>query len=151
VKNENLDEIMETLLKLLPLMNKRFLREDEVFKSENLFPSHIQILLVLSLCDQMTMSEISHKINVINSNLTPLVDKLIKLGYIERKPSEKDRRVVYISLTDSGFKYVERHKVYVRNYLNEKFDGLSDEKGRELNDHIKGVYDIIVECIGEDN
>ncbi len=142
-------EKMEIVLKLLPLVNKRFLREDELFKSENLFPSHIQILLVLSQHKQMTMSEISRSINVINSNLTPLVDKLIKLGYLKRQPSKKDRRVVYISLTASGKKFVESHKKYVIELLKEKLSVLSEEKQESFYEHIESLYDLIIECTGE--
>lgn len=149
MKDENRKEMMEYLLKLLPLINKRFLREDELFKSDNLFPSHIQILLVLSEQKQMTMSEISRSINVINSNLTPLVDKLIKLNYLKRQPSKKDRRVVYISLTTSGKHYVEEHKKYVKTLLDEKFTNLTEDQKVALLDHIKGLYQIILESMGE--
>lgn len=149
MKNEKHELVMEYMLKLMPAMNKRFFRDDEVFKSEELFPSHIQILLVLSNHKQLTMSEISRQINVINSNLTPLVDKLIKMNYLKRQPYKKDRRVVHISLTPSGKTFVEKHKRYVENLLEEKMHKLSDEQIEEMGMHLKAVYDMIIECLGE--
>jgi DNA-binding MarR family transcriptional regulator len=135
------------MLTLLPVMNKRFLREDEVFKAEDLYPSHVQILHILARRRQMTMSEISREIHVINSNLTPLVDKLIKLGYLKRQPSKNDRRVVHISLTASGKRMVERHKQYVSELLRERFETLEDERLEALMNHIVGMNEIIEECM----
>lgn len=149
MKTQNYELLTEYMLKLMPTMNKRFFRDDEVFKSDELFPSHIQILLVLSNHKQLTMSEISRQINVINSNLTPLVDKLIKLGYLKRQPYKKDRRVVHISLTNSGKTFVEKHRKYVETLLEEKLNALPEEKVTELVEHLKAVYDTVIECLGE--
>lgn len=149
MKTQNYELLTEYMLKLMPTMNKRFFRDDEVFKSEELFPSHIQILLVLANHKQLTMSQISRQINVINSNLTPLVDKLIKLNYLKRQPYKKDRRVVHISLTPSGKTFVEKHKKYVEALLEEKLSTLPDEKITELGEHLKAVYDTVIECLGE--
>jgi DNA-binding MarR family transcriptional regulator len=134
MRNDDISLLMSNVLELMPMLNKRFLREDELFKAENLYPSHIQILLLLTHNKQMTMSEISREIHVINSNLTPLVDKLIKLGYLKRQPSKKDRRV-------------EKHKTYVEGMLSEKLESLSDEKVAELTNHVQGMLDIITECM----
>ncbi len=149
MKTQNYEMLTEYMLKLMPTMHKRFFRDDEVFKSEELFPSHIQILLVLSNHKQLTMSEISRQINVINSNLTPLVDKLIKLGYLKRQPYKKDRRVVHISLTSSGKTFVEKHKKYVESLLKEKLDSLTDEQVAEMAEHVKAIYETIIGCLGE--
>ena len=89
------------------------------------------------------MSEISKEIHVINSNLTPLVDKLIKLGYLKRQPSKKDRRVVHISLTASGKKQVEKHKQYATAYLLEQFESLGEEQIRALEAHLSGINAIL--------
>ncbi|MBS7526130.1 MarR family transcriptional regulator [Fusibacter paucivorans] len=142
--NEKLyEEIMENLLIFLPLLNKKFFREDEIFKSDVLFPSHIQILLTLSSKRQMTMSEISRQINVINSNLTPLVDKLIKGGYLKRQTSKKDRRVVYISITAQGKHYIQKHKMYVTQLLEARFENLDEAQLKSFSEHLQGMLDII--------
>jgi DNA-binding MarR family transcriptional regulator len=143
MRNEAIHQLMYDALELMPLLNKRFLREDELFKSEGLYPSHIQILLLLTNNKQMTMSEISREIHVINSNLTPLVDKLIKLNYLKRQPSKKDRRVVHISITTAGKKQVEKHRAYVEAMLSEKLENLSDEKVAELQHHVTEMLAIV--------
>lgn len=147
MREQNLEAIMSEILVLIPILNKRFLREDELFKAEDLYPSHIQILILLSHHKKLTMSQISKEIHVINSNLTPLVDKLIKLGYLKREPSKADRRVVHISLTTSGKKQVEKHHSYAVSLLNERLENIPDETVAELLAHVNGISQIVQLCV----
>lgn len=143
MREEKLERILQNFLTLLPVFNKKLLRETEFYKLDQLYPSHVQILLLLAKNKQMTMSEISKEIHVINSNLTPLVDKLIKMGYLKRQPSKKDRRVVYISLMASGKKQLEKHKQYALGFLSDQFAQMDDEKLAALAEHLQAVEDIL--------
>lgn len=51
---------------------------------------------------QMTMSELSRKLMVSNGNVTGVIDRLEKNGFVTRTRAEHDRRVQYIELTDRG-------------------------------------------------
>lgn len=143
MREELLERLLSDFLVLIPVLNKKLLRENELYKLDDLYPSHVQILLLLSKKKQMTMSEISREIHVINSNLTPLVDKLIKLGYLKRQPSKKDRRVVHISLTANGKKQVEKHRIYACQYLTEQLETMEDSQLEALEDHLKAINDIL--------
>jgi DNA-binding MarR family transcriptional regulator len=143
VREQIVAQILGDFLILVPMLNKKILRENDLYKLDDLYPSHVQILLLLAKNKQLTMSEISKEIHVINSNLTPLVDKLIKLGYLKRQPSKKDRRVVHISLTAGGKKQVEKHKQYAVGYLTEQFEKLDDEKLKALEEHLNGINGIL--------
>lgn len=143
MREQIVSQILGDFLILVPMLNKKILRENDLYKLDDLYPSHVQILLLLAKNKQLTMSEISKEIHVINSNLTPLVDKLIKLGYLKRQPSKKDRRVVHISLTAGGKKQVEKHKQYAVGYLTEQFEKLDDEKLKALEEHLNGINGIL--------
>ena len=143
MREELLERLLSDFLVLIPVLNKKLLRENELSKLDDLYPSHVQILLLLSKKKQMTMSEISREIHVINSNLTPLVDKLIKLGYLKRQPSKKDRRVVHISLTANGKKQVEKHRVYACQYLTEQLETMEDTQLETLEVHLKAINEIL--------
>lgn len=143
MREELLERLLSDFLVLIPVLNKKLLRENELYKLDDLYPSHVQILLLLSKKKQMTMSEISREIHVINSNLTPLVDKLIKLGYLKRQPSKKDRRVVHISLTANGKKQVEKHRIYACQYLTEQLETMEDSQLEALEGHLKAINDIL--------
>jgi DNA-binding MarR family transcriptional regulator len=50
----------------------------------------------------LTMTELSRQLMVSNGNITGVVDRLHRDAYVERLPSEKDRRVYLISLSGKG-------------------------------------------------
>ena len=60
------------------------------------------VFLVLWEQDGLTVGEIGEKLMLDNGTLSPLLKKLQQEGYIGRRRSEKDERVVRITLTDKG-------------------------------------------------
>lgn len=67
--------------------------------------SHGFILFKLSLTESLTMTKLAKSINKDKSTTTALTKKLEKAGLVEREPSEKDRRIVYIRLSEKGAQY----------------------------------------------
>ena len=68
------------------------------------------VLLVLWEKDGITVGEICDRLMLDNGTLSPLLKKMQQAGYIERKRSEKDDRVVLITLTDEGRALQEKAK-----------------------------------------
>ena len=60
------------------------------------------VFLVLWEQDGITVGEIGDRLHLDNGTLTPLLKKMGKAGYIKRERSEKDERVVVITLTGEG-------------------------------------------------
>jgi DNA-binding MarR family transcriptional regulator len=57
--------------------------------------------------DACSMSELSRMLLVSNGNVTTVVDRLEADGMVERRPSETDRRTVFVSLTPQGMQHFE--------------------------------------------
>lgn len=57
--------------------------------------------------DGVTMSELSRLLLVSNGNATTVVDRLEKDGLVARRPSETDRRTVFVALTAEGLAQFE--------------------------------------------
>lgn len=55
----------------------------------------------------VTMSELSRMLLVSNGNATAVVDRLEADGLVRRKPSEADRRTVFVALTPEGLAFFE--------------------------------------------
>ena len=51
---------------------------------------------------KMTMSELSRELMVSNGNVTGVIDRLEKSGFVTRTRAEHDRRIQYIELTPKG-------------------------------------------------
>ena len=60
------------------------------------------VFLVLWEKDGISVSEIGEKLMLDNGTLSPLLKKMEQEGYVERKRSREDDRVVEITLTDKG-------------------------------------------------
>ena len=60
------------------------------------------VFLVLWEKDGISVTEIGEKLMLDNGTLSPLLKKLEKAGYVERRRRPEDDRVVEITLTDEG-------------------------------------------------
>lgn len=87
--------------------------------------------------DGVTMSELSRMLLVSNGNATTVVDRLEKDGLVARRPSETDRRTVYVALTADGFTEFEAlaagHEIEVAKI----FENLSDADVDALTEILK--------------
>ena len=82
------------------------------------------ILRVLSSCsDWIPMSEVKDGLLDKAPNTTRLADKLLSKRLIERRRSEKDRRIVFVRISKAGMKLIEEinttestiHKAMTKN------------------------------------
>ena len=68
------------------------------------------VFLVLWEKDGITVGEICDRLMLDNGTVSPLLKKMQQAGYVERKRSEDDNRVVVITLTEEGKALQERAK-----------------------------------------
>jgi DNA-binding MarR family transcriptional regulator len=75
-----------------------------LFKDKGLSPSLYNILRILRGQDGsgLACSHIGERMVTRDPDVTRLVDKLLKLGFVQRERSSADRRVVLISITKKG-------------------------------------------------
>ena len=68
------------------------------------------VLLVLWEKDGITVGEICTRLMLDNGTLSPLLKKMEQAGYLERRRSREDDRVVLVSLTEEGRALQEKAK-----------------------------------------
>ena len=88
------------------------------------------VFLVLWEKDGITVGEICDKLMLDNGTLSPLLKKMQQQGYIERKRSTEDDRVVVITLTAAGKALQEKAKDVPLKAAG--CIGLPPEKARQL-------------------
>lgn len=79
---------------------------------------------------RLQMKDLAGIFNVSSSTVTDYVDYLENRGYVKRVRSEKDRREVYIELTDIGKEWVSNNKKVSWEYLDERLGKLTSEERR---------------------
>ena len=68
------------------------------------------VFLVLWEQDGLTVGELCDRLMLDNGTLSPLLKKMQQAGYVERRRSEEDDRVVHITLTEEGRALQEKAK-----------------------------------------
>ncbi len=75
----------------------------------------------------MTLGELSGRMMVSNGNVTGLVERLLKQGLIDRRPSPNDRRVQIVSLTAEGRRFFRSMARANADWIAEVFAGLTPQ------------------------
>lgn len=105
-REERLDSISENILLFFPLFYKNILKLSHKKAAKNPINMQLRMLSMLSHAGMMQPSEIGIRMGISKPNVSALIDKAAELGYVERRPDEKDRRVVHIVVTVKGRKFV---------------------------------------------
>ncbi|MBU2326820.1 MAG: MarR family transcriptional regulator [Alphaproteobacteria bacterium] len=65
-------------------------------------PPHLDILVNLYRFEGISQQELARKLLVGRSNMSMLLPQMEKRGLLQRRPDQKDKRVLRLSLTDEG-------------------------------------------------
>ncbi len=123
--NAILNELLVKLFKDINDIEERAIQTGE-FKGVTTNDMHV--IEAIGIEEAKNMSSVAKKLNVTMGTLTISVNSLVKKGYVQRVRSEEDRRVVFVSLTDSGKRAFEHHKKFHANMINSIIADLSEEE-----------------------
>ena len=99
--------ISRTKKKMISFIEKK-LHENGL---DGLIPSHGNILTALYENDgKLTMKSIAKITRKDKSTITPLVNKLLELGYITKVKDATDKRITYIILTNEGYQIKDKYQ-----------------------------------------
>jgi DNA-binding MarR family transcriptional regulator len=108
----------------------------------NLSPTQRHVLFLTQEGRQLTMTELHKCTGLEKGSLTFVVDQLIEKGLVQRTRDEKDRRKVYVSLTDFGQKQTAIHSDEVCRFIQSKLDRLYPDDRRHFFQAIKKLIEI---------
>ncbi len=80
----------------------------------------------------MSMGTLSRHLMVSNGNVTGLVDRLTREGYVEKSPHPSDRRIQMVNLTLEGAKFFREIAENHRKLVGDMMAGLSSSEMRSL-------------------
>jgi DNA-binding MarR family transcriptional regulator len=84
------------------------------------------LLTYLSSEDYLTMSAIAKKMGHSTAAATGLVDRLEKLGFVERVHAAEDRRKIMVRITSSGSEIVSTMREHIASELANIMEDLDD-------------------------
>lgn len=93
----------EAILNVLRTNDQYQIRFSRLFRPFGLTPSQYNILRILrGEGAPLPILEIANRTITVVPGITGLIDRLEKEGFVARERCAKDRRVVYVALTDKG-------------------------------------------------
>ena len=90
-----------------------------------------RVLALLKVQVDMTTRDLAYILGIRQQSLNDLLKKLEKAGLVERIPSEKDRRVLIVRLTEKGKAYQSEEQ-----NLSELFAGFSEEDLEKFSEYL---------------
>jgi hypothetical protein len=130
---------------LWELEEKAIITED--FK--DLTNNDMHVIEAIGLGEGNNMSSIARKLNITVGSLTTAVNSLVNKAYVERRRSEKDRRVVYVRLTEKGVKAYHHHEDYHRQMTQAIISKLSEDEIPVLVKTLEGLEEFFRGYSGE--
>lgn len=92
---------------------------------------------------KMTIGELSNKIHLAFSSTTDLIDRLEKQQLVKRIRSKKDKRVVYIYLSENGKSMVNQVLEARKKHLSTLFYDIEEDKMVEMAEVLKVFVDTL--------
>ena len=98
-------------IEMISLIRKMHIRFSNYFSraigQHGLCMQHYTLMFLLINEGALQMSELAKKLSLTNPAITNLVDTLEKKDLALRNPSEDDRRVILVTITDKGKAFAE--------------------------------------------
>ncbi|MBU8565293.1 MarR family transcriptional regulator [Virgibacillus pantothenticus] len=111
----------------------------EDIKNYGMKTSEFTILETLYHKGKQTVREISNSVLIKTGSITYVIDRLEEKGMLQREHCQKDRRVVYIDITDEGKNLMDEIFPKHQKVIEELFTDISDEQKQTVIDMLKKV------------
>ncbi|RLC53104.1 MAG: MarR family transcriptional regulator [Candidatus Cloacimonadota bacterium] len=95
----------------------------------------------------LRMREIAKMYEISNAKVTRVLNKLVRMGFVERYHSEDDRRSWFARITEEGTKMAENTKYKLNQFQKEVLELIPDEDVDKTYDYLKlfvDAYDKII-------
>jgi DNA-binding MarR family transcriptional regulator len=140
-------EEIGSLASIIMVMQRRFMATlmGELSRGKVSFP---QFFLLGHLCShgELGMSRIAELMGHSTPAATGLVQRLEKLGYVERSPGREDRRKVTVSATPKGVRLVEGFRGEMSGNLEKVMELLSPGEQRAWLDIYLKINEYCISC-----
>ena len=132
------NDILSNLFQEIMAIEGRALITEECSDISN---NDMHIIEAVGIEEPRNMSTVAAKLMVTVGTLTTAVNSLVKKAYISRVRSEKDRRIVLLSLTDKGRRAYDHHRKFHEEMIHALMKDLSEEEANVLVKALQNVSD----------
>lgn len=139
-----LNELLVKLFKNIMEIEEKYLITPE-FKEISVNDMHI--IEAIGVKEPKSMSAVAKLMSVTTGTLTKSMDGLSEKGYVNRERGKKDKRIVFVSLTEKGRRAFYHHETFHRDMIAKIKDGINEQETTvliyalaKLNDYFNSIY-----------
>jgi DNA-binding MarR family transcriptional regulator len=144
-----INRMLDNIQLIFPLLNRALLKPEEL--AHNPMSPEFRVMLFLILRNSQPISTIGGLLGISKPYMTAVIDKLIARGYVERRPSKEDRRIIEISITAEGRRYMEACKTEARESVKKRLSTLSIEDIDSLYASLENIRLMLMKLSGMNN
>ena len=142
-----LKSAVSDLLSIPPVLHRTF-RQKVMIKtfgdiSEKITSIHNEIIRLVEEEGPLSIGEIGDRLMIAKAQMTQLIDKLVELDIVERRPVKGDRRKIEIALTDTGKGLMEEHRKNIDKSVMNLMASLTEKDLKSLSDALVVVKDVL--------
>lgn len=145
--NDDMEELVEKLIYLVPTLEKRVIKSLDIGLKSNVSPLQYRALFILNDEGILSMSELSKKMFISKQQVTMVIDKLIKLELVERILNKDDRRIINVKISDKGIKAIISFKHEIMKGIKPRLSRLSEEDFNKFLVSLNCIYTITEKLI----
>jgi len=98
-----------------------------------------RILYVLWEHENLTITDIARLTSMANTTLTSMLDRMEESGLIKRIPDKKNRRQIFITVTDKAKEYRDKYDWLSDSMNDVYYRGFTEEEVKEFEDKLRKI------------
>ena len=126
---DTLNDVLVNLFRDINSIEEKAITSQEY---KDLTNNDMHVINAIGVGTTKNMSSIAKELSVTVGTLTISMNSLVKKGYVIRKRGEKDRRIVYASLTDKGIAAYRHHENFHKDMIENITKDLTKEEAEVL-------------------
>lgn len=139
-----------TILSDLKIVQRIFKkRMHNHFKDLDLTAPQGMLVFIVHKHESLKISQISNKMGLSNSTVSGIVDRLEGMGFVERKRSETDRRVVNVQVTKKMSERILSHEDLFESILSNALSNASKEEIKKVASGLSILSNLLQEELKE--
>ena len=123
--NAALNEVFVKVFKNIMAIEEKAVSGEEY---HNATTNDMHVIEAIGIGRPKNMTAVAKALSVTTGTLTIAVNSLVKKGFVERVRSEEDRRVVLVSLTETGKDVYAHHQEFHTRLVESVVEQLSEEE-----------------------
>jgi DNA-binding MarR family transcriptional regulator len=137
-------ELILNMVNFYSLFNTEFIELIPELTNKEITPLLSKILNFIHFEGTTTASRISKKLNICVTNTSRSINTLYNYGYLIKKQDEKDKRIVYLSLSNKALSLISSVAATGEDDFLKRFKVLSDEEIGELSKALLRAQNLII-------